>query len=79
METWIDITTPTSIRTHVSWPNGATYPSQGDTVLLRVGQQTWSFQVTQRLLAIGTNPQTGAPACQLSLTVDTEPPRGFAI
>lgn len=76
MKTWIDIHSPTAIYTRVNWPD-APHPAVGDAVLLRQGDQTWGFRVTQRLLGIGTDPSTGEPAAQLVLTVDTEPPAGF--
>lgn len=76
MKTWVDITTPTSILPRIDWP-ASTYPASGDAVLFRRGDLTWGFRVTDRLLGIGTDPHTGEPAMQVSLTVDTEPPAGF--
>lgn len=78
MKTWLDIRTPTAIYTHVNWPD-APYPAVGDAVLFRRDEMTWGFRVTERLIGIGTDPHTGEPATQVSLTVDTEPPAGFAV
>jgi hypothetical protein len=76
MKTWVVIRTPSAIYTEVNWPD-APYPAVGDTVLFRKDEQTWGFGVTERLIGIGTDPHTGGPGCQVTLTVDAEPPFGF--
>lgn len=76
MKVQVDIKTATTIRTHVPWPQEP-YPSIGDQVLFRRNDQTWAFRVTDRLVAMGTDPLSGAPMMHVSLTVDTEAPAGW--
>lgn len=79
MKLWIDITTPTAHYQRVHWLEGVPLPSVGDTVLLGKDEGAWAFQVLERFLGIGTDPQTGRPATQVLLTVDSEPPLGFHV
>lgn len=76
MKVQVDITTATTIRTNVPWPQ-APYPAIGDGVLFRRNDQTWAFRVTDRLVAMGTDPMTGEQMMQVSLKVDTEAPAGW--
>lgn len=77
MKISVVINTPTAFHTEVDWPTGAAHPAAGDAVLFRRDQVTWAFQVTIRQLAIGVDPRSGEPVCQLLLQVDAEAPTGF--
>ena len=74
MQFWVSITAPTSIRPRLRWPAFAPVPAIGDHVMLRAGDVLWSFRVINRSIGVGTDPATGQPAAQASLTVDVEAP-----
>ncbi len=76
MKLLVDINTPTAMHMRCDWP-GLVHPATGDKVLYRKDNQTWLFQVQERTLAIGVDPQTLEPVTHLILKVDSEAPEGF--
>lgn len=76
MKLWIDINTATAMHLRVDWP-GLAHPAKGDVVHYRKNNETWTFEVLERTLAIGVDPQTGEPVTHLILKADSEAPAGF--
>lgn len=77
MKIQIDIHSASNGFINVDWPEGTPVPAVGDHVMWRRQQITWSFNVTKRVMGIGTDVVDKGLMTQLSLTVDGEPPEGF--
>lgn len=62
------VTVNTKTHSGIPWPDDVPLPSTGDSVILRIQEETLAFRVKGKLYSIGVDPQTLKPLALITIS-----------